>query len=603
MLIIFPRISRERLMRIKAWFKETFRHHSLDEYREFFTRGLDGDEGENRVHPWIYSRLLFLCFVMFGLTSFIIWLTGNGISVPTLMLLGAVLVTAPFFVLLYELNPKKDLSFLKVVAVLVIGSMIGDLIIFLGYFAWSPSNEWASVAWTAVLEEFGKALPAILAILLLKKRQSPMACLIIAAAVGAGVSVSEDLGYIFYGSGMFSINLTEILSTSILRAVTSVCTHVVWTAFIGWAFGKFKRPLIDFRFWGICLFSIALHFAWDATGIEIVPLGWAFLTLLVCVVAALVVLKVIIKRERKEVLGGRLLEMPLYIPSGTEQPFMQSEPVAMPVAFENEMSAAGVAEEASPDCGIEETAAAAEAERDFGFDTTVAAPPVYEPAPQPAAQKRIDGIKAGYYHAANAALAVMLTVFAVLGVVACYMPVGVYHKQKTFKSADEFRDYVQSGYELNCDKSRKYDETVDVNYSEYREEGKLVYATQKVVEGEITYYYFYRFTQRPTEPVIESLEYITVEIGEYTYENNRVPAYYGDEESPSYYLGGIYTINPEVVDFWYDDETSEYVVSLSETEFYGTSTVITLSVIAGLAIISCGTVSIINYVKAGKRND
>ena len=83
--------------------------------------------------------------------------------------------------MLYELNPKKDLSFLKAVAVLVICSMIGDLIIFLGYFAWIPENEWMSVAWTAILEEFGKALPAILAVLLLKKRGSPMACLILAA--------------------------------------------------------------------------------------------------------------------------------------------------------------------------------------------------------------------------------------------------------------------------------------------------------------------------------------------------------------------------------------------------------------------------------------
>ena len=40
MFIIFPRIDGLKLMRIKGWFKETFRHHSLDEYREFFTRGM-----------------------------------------------------------------------------------------------------------------------------------------------------------------------------------------------------------------------------------------------------------------------------------------------------------------------------------------------------------------------------------------------------------------------------------------------------------------------------------------------------------------------------------------------------------------------------------
>ena len=51
MFIIIPRFDRYKLMRFKAGLKETFRHHSLAEYREFFTRGMGGDSGENRVYP------------------------------------------------------------------------------------------------------------------------------------------------------------------------------------------------------------------------------------------------------------------------------------------------------------------------------------------------------------------------------------------------------------------------------------------------------------------------------------------------------------------------------------------------------------------------
>lgn len=588
MFIIFPRIDGLKLMRIKGWFKETFRHHSLDEYREFFTRGMGDESGENRVYPWIYMRLLFLCLVMFGFTAFIIRLTSNGISVPTLMVLGAVLITAPFFVMLYELNPKKDLSFLKAVAVLVICSMIGDLIIFLGYFAWIPENEWMSVAWTAILEEFGKALPAILAVLLLKKRGSPMACLILAAAVGAGVSISEDLGYIFYGSGTFGIDLTEVLSTSILRAVTSVCTHVVWSAFIGWAFGTFKRPLIDIRFWGICIFSIALHFAWDATGIDIVPVGWAMLTLFICFVMAVVVTKIIITRERMKVLGGRLLEMPPAISAGVIDPTLAVNPVAMPVTADSEISG---------EDKMSETAAAAEAERDFGFASgiTVSAP---------VAVKKANVVKAGLYHTANVALAVMLTVLAVLGIAFCYLQIGNYQKIKTFKRISEFKEFVQDGYEFDIQAGRAYDENwVNGNYYEELKEGKLLRATQKATFGDISYYYNYEFSTDKNGNESEKLASVSVGIGKYIYESRSVPAYNGYDDIAAYYFDSVYMVNSDVESCYFDDYENIFVVYLTETEFCGTEYIIALSVIAGLALISCGTVCIINYVKAGKEHD
>lgn len=586
MFIIFPRISRERLMRTKAWFKETFRHHSLDEYREFFTRGMGSDDGENRVYPWIYMRLFFLCFVIFGLTAFIIRLTGNGISVPTLMLMGAVLITAPFTVLLFELNPKKDLSFLKVIAVLIIGSFVADLIVYLFYFAYVPEEGYFSVLWTAFVEEFGKALPAILAILILKKRGSPMACFILAAAVGAGVSITEDLGYIFFGSGALGIDLTEILSTSILRAATSVCTHIVWSGFIGWAFGKFKRPLIDFRFWGMCIFSMALHFGWDLPSAA--PIGWLFLSILVCFVLALAVMCVIIKRERIKVLGAPLLDIAPVIPE------------FMPVAPDYGVSSAGETVGAADD-GLVETAAVA-AERDFGFDN-----PVSEPFAPPAGVNNVNGVKAACFHAANIALAVMLSVFAVLGVALCYLQIGEYYKQETFSRAADFVEYVQDGYTFEYQKARKYDESMAiVNYYEEKLDGKLLQATQRVADKnnpDVFYYYNYRFTNDEDGTTTVALVSVDAGIGTKIYSRRTIPSYNYYDELPSYYFGEIYVINPKVADFWYDEEMREYVVNLNETEFCGTSSIIALSVIAGLALISCGTACIVNYVKAGKRND
>jgi len=577
-MVVFFRFDRFKMMRFKEGVKETFRHHSLEEYREFFTRGMGSDDGENRVYPWIYTRLFLMCFAIFGFVAFIIRLTGNSIAFPTLVVMGAFLITAPFTVLLFELNPKRDLSFLKVAAVLIIGSVIADIIIQLGYFAFDSNNEWLSVLWTAFLEEFGKAVPAILAILILKKRGNPMACFIIAAAVGAGTSVAEDMGYILFSSGSFYIDLTETVTVSILRAVTSVCTHIVWTGFIGWAFGKFKRPLIDFRFWGICIFSMALHFCWDMPSL---PLGWTLLSLFGCVVAAIWVMEIIIKKERRKVLGGPLLEIPSVIPA------FAPSPVAADVGDVYEMDAANDAEE---------TAAAA-AERDFTF----------QPVPENDYGNRVNGLKVWHIHAANTALAVMLAVLSVLGVASCYLEIGDYYKQKTFYDASDFKAYVQSGYEFDYDAKRKYDEAAaSDNYSEFKREGKLINATQKVADGKndgIFYYFNYQFSADEEAETKEALVSVDVGVGEKIYSKSTIPAYSGDDEAPAYYFGGIYVINSDVSSCYYDDDSNEYVVNMNETEFRGTGSIIALSVIAGLALLSCGTVCIINYIKAGKEHD
>ena len=62
-------------------------------------------------------------------------------------------------------------------------------------------------------------------------------------------------------------------------------------------------------------------------------------------------------------------------------------------------------------------------------------------------------------------------------------------------------------------------------------------------------------------------------------------------------------VNSDVESCYFDDYENIFVVYLTETEFCGTEYIIALSVIAGLALISCGTVCIINYVKAGKEHD
>lgn len=277
--------------RLVNFFKETFRARDKSDYKEFFTRGLRGRESRAKAeYGWMYVRVFVLLFTLFSVVAFLIAFSENGIAVPTLYLLGGAFMNLTFAVFIYELNPERNLSFVLFILIMILGTAAADFITIFGYCFYYPADAWLSTLWTACLEELAKAIPAIIIILFFKKR-SPMLGFIIGAAIGAGFSITEDMGYIYanpYGIyGMVEITLG--------RAWTSVCTHTLWTAVIGWAFCKFKCKPYDFRFLLVVISSVALHFIWDMP----VDAYLSVFTTVFCVIAAIVFSAVVVKKERK----------------------------------------------------------------------------------------------------------------------------------------------------------------------------------------------------------------------------------------------------------------------------------------------------------------
>ena len=305
-------IKKQKLSKRKRFvnfFKETFRARDKSDYREFFTRGLRGRESGGKVeYGWMYVRVFVLLFSLFSLIAFLIAFAENGIAVPTLYLLGGAFMNFTVAVFIYELNPERNLSFVLFLLILVVGTAAADFIAIFGYYFYYPDNAWLSTLWTACLEELAKAIPAIIAILVLKKR-SPMLGFIIGAAIGAGFSITEDMGYIYaYSWGVYG--MVEI---TIERAWTAICTHTLWTAVIGWAFCKFKCRPYDIRFLLVTISSIALHFIWDMPIEDYVSI----LTTGFCVVVALVCSSIVVKKERrpyKEIAEVKEVQLVIPIP-------------------------------------------------------------------------------------------------------------------------------------------------------------------------------------------------------------------------------------------------------------------------------------------------
>lgn len=587
----FPKAQKRRMRRerVKKWFSETFRAHSKDEYTEFFTRGFDGKDSVNKVYPWLYMRMLALCFVLFSAITFFMKLSGNAISFPAMVFLGALLVNLPFITLIYELCPKADISFLKLILVLVIGGSVSVIISELGYFIFSPENGYGSVAWTAFLEEIAKIIPAIAVILLLKKRNSPLTCFALAAAVGAGISIIEDMGYILFNSFEDNISLVSAIFISVTRSVSGIATHTVWVGYVGWIFSKCKKPLLDARFYAVCLMSMVLHFLWDLT----LANGqlWSSLGILFGYVFCICFTRWVVKKERKLV-----FEAPVNLPltaneivgtASAVETIETAETIETVEASETVETTGAVEENLSAVSVAEETAVTAVAEAESVAEKSVASVPaykVYKEFPEDTLEIK-NKKRARYSQLANIIAVVAAVILGITALSSCAFDVGYGYERKTFTEyqRQEFINYVQDGYNLEYDWERPLDKSIPAGqwYAFSVSDGEYKDITQ-IVDGKYLYRYgWYEPSADSTQnggeaeklPAGWYLTDISVKVDGEIYpcvrlaENLELEGYEGADLS-------CYVIREEVIGVYHDTIYGMYVAVVNNTVFYGMLTIV-----------------------------
>lgn len=587
----FPKAQKRRMRRerVKKWFSETFRAHSKDEYTEFFTRGFDGNDSVNKVYPWLYMRMLVLCFVLFSAITFFMKLSGNAISFPAMVFLGALLVNLPFITLIYEMCPKADISFLMLMLVLVIGGSVSVIISELGYFIFSPENGYGSVAWTAFLEEIAKIIPAFAVILLLKKRNSPLTCFALAAAVGAGISIIEDMGYILFNSFEDNISLVSAIFISVTRSVSGIATHTVWVGYVGWIFSKCKKPLLDVRFYAVCLMSMVLHFLWDLT----LANGqlWSSLGILFGYVFCICFTRWVVKKERKLV-----FEAPANLPltanetvgtASAVETIETAEPIETVEASETVETMDAVEENLPAVSVAEETAVTAVASSESVAEKSVAPVPaykVYKEFPEDTLEIK-NKKRARYSQLANIIAVVAAVILGITALSSCAFDVGYGYERKTFTEyqRQEFINYVQDGYNLEYDWERPLDKSIPAGqwYAFSVSDGEYKDITQ-IVDGKYLYRYgWYEPSADSTQnggeaeklPAGWYLTDISVKIDGEIYpcvrlaENLELEGYEGADLS-------CYVIREEVIDVYHDTIYGMYVAVVNNTVFYGMLTIV-----------------------------
>lgn len=279
--------------KIKYFFSETFRPRGKEDYAEVFRSGTV----KKRV-PWLYLRVLFAGFILFCVCVLAYRLDRGAVSYTAAILFGALAVNIPVLIFFYELNPFRDIRLLTLILTVIAGGVLAGAGITSGYeliYSGEGDSPWISLIWTGFWEELIKAVVAISAILILKKK-SPLACFLIGFAVGTGYSVLEDMGYIFAYSRAQSTTVTWVVLMSLGRGLSCVVSHAPWTGMIAWAFAKFPKPFLNFRFYAAVLASMVLHYLADVpffaeevaflTGLN---WGWLIEAVVVAAILALVV--------------------------------------------------------------------------------------------------------------------------------------------------------------------------------------------------------------------------------------------------------------------------------------------------------------------------
>lgn len=517
---------------IAEFFRQTFRRHGGGEYSEILTRGLHSGnkQGLNRKYPWAYVRLFTLVFVLFAVFLLIIRFTSNELFVPMVTLLGAVSFNLTFLLLLFELYPKKDLSFMAVLLAMLIGGAGSDVLAQILFSIFKPSNEWLHAVYAGFFEELSKAA-AIVFVIVVSRKNSPLAGFIFGAAVGCGFSIAEDMGYIFVRANeMPFVNLTTVIELAVTRGLSAVCTHTLWTAAIGWAFCRFKRHFANLAVYAVTLLSCGLHICWDLP-LGSLALGFVYAS---CASVALVECILILHLGRKKV--------------------FREEELSAAALYKNEGAVNEMWERAE-----QENMAASSLDK---------SDPQY------------------WRYWGHFTLALAAFLMAVTGVLYCSIPFRETYGTERFKDADSFVSFMQDGMEFKgVQPNRQYDEFDEtepagagrVRQSETGADGVMysyIYTVNEDTLGGGQTYYF-------PEAVYAT---VTTESGTATYHKEEV--YYDGKLYASYFR-----VNDTVIGSYFEQDgdlnviiyNPAFVRDLSDWKYL--SLFCTFAGIAGIAVV------------------
>jgi protease PrsW len=262
--------------------------------------GKDGGVGllRRRWFQLLASGLVLLLLVERTLVA-----TGDPNYVPSVILLGALLVPITFVTYLYERLPSWDVSLSALAVCFLWGGILGTVVA--GTLEYDVARTLGFLPKLAIgLVEESAKLIVPLVFYFLGRHRSEAAGIVIGVTTAAGFAGLETMGYAFVSLLSSKGNLGILDEVLLVRGLTSPAGHVAWTGLVCAVLWRERlkagHPTLNLRVLGAFFTAVVLHTLWDtfasvksATFVEF--LGVDLVSLLI----ALVSLVLLIRRVRE----------------------------------------------------------------------------------------------------------------------------------------------------------------------------------------------------------------------------------------------------------------------------------------------------------------
>jgi RsiW-degrading membrane proteinase PrsW (M82 family) len=249
--------------------------------------------GMNRfggIARWYWVGTLVVLLALYLLVLGAVADTGNPNLVPTLLLLGALVVPLTFVTFARGWSGPQPVPASTLGAALLFGGVIG--VVVAGVLEYDTMRALGALPMAAVglIEESAKLAVAAVLLFVLRRRARHSetgslgvgAGIVLGVAVGTGFAVLETMGYGFVALIQSGGNVGAVEQTLFLRGVMSPAGHAAWTGLTCWGLWLLAtRPNArsGAAFAGLLVLAIVLHTCWDSIGTTISYLVVAVLSI------------------------------------------------------------------------------------------------------------------------------------------------------------------------------------------------------------------------------------------------------------------------------------------------------------------------------------
>lgn len=301
---------------LHTFFSGVLEKRSADEIENFFAAGTARTTPDIRTvstdypKPWLFARILVLVGILYFLFKTLFEMSGEINVLPGAFMIGVFAVPLSMLILFAEMNIPRNISVYTVSKAVLFGAVSSFALTFIlgDVLANNLSQEileWLQASAAGLTEEPAKLL-CVIPFLYIKRYKYKLNGFLLGAAVGAGFTIFESLGYAFSEMVNTTYRLSEGVgynfNTSLnvgflsmfesihLRGICALfCTHIHWTAIAAFAIWRVKGDqdfrfsmFFDTRFLRLFCVPVLIHMTWNS-GWNPDPLFWAInIKMLLC---------------------------------------------------------------------------------------------------------------------------------------------------------------------------------------------------------------------------------------------------------------------------------------------------------------------------------